>query len=727
MAQAFSPRFVDLVRNTTTTVGTGNFVLGPAVAGFTGFASAIQPGESFYYSCVGVAKPDESEVGRGTMQADGTISRDPVNGTLTDFTTGPKNIALIAAAEWFEKVDRAGGGASPIEVADRAALAAQSGGVRLLFERGREGMFRFEPGDLSAMVAADPLQGVYVAKASDPSGASGGWVRLRENDHLTPDWFGAAGDGATDDTAAFVAMRTLGIALSTDRASGLARGPEIRLGPKDYLLASSFDCKGFAALWSGCGGGYEHWENTSRTTIRMAAGATWYFCASNTEGNTTGTAISAYSSHGSVYRNITWRGPGKGVGGANLCHAKVPVYAYDCRFIHGGNHGLAITGTIGGGGSAEGNANCWQLFNCHFSQNGGSGLYTNGADANAGTAFGCTFNGNARYGTEEESFLGNSYYGCHWNANTLGHLHGTNPNNTSRFGDYFESGYPMSTVPPRSVSFGTNASNQIAGANIGANDATGSGAGVLAVNGLQILKSGSGKTFVSTAAAQTPTIAGEKWSYTDFSGGGGSICRRFRTGADIFVEELNAASTLYLRAVNGNGTGGLVRHSFGRATPPTGYQGFSNFVLGNEGFNPDGKVFVYADAVPTGGDVGKGEIRFNTGASSSNWWAAWCSAGHASSGGSWDRIYRRLYGAATYDPPSIPAGSSSTTTVTVAGAAAGPPRDIVTAVDFGTSIHPLTCNAWVSGADTVTVSLSNAGAAAADLGPLSIRVEVTKQ
>jgi hypothetical protein len=49
MAEAFTPRFVDLVRNYTATVGTGNFVLGSAVTGFNSFASAIQPRESFYY------------------------------------------------------------------------------------------------------------------------------------------------------------------------------------------------------------------------------------------------------------------------------------------------------------------------------------------------------------------------------------------------------------------------------------------------------------------------------------------------------------------------------------------------------------------------------------------------------------------------------------------------------------------------------------------------------
>src|SRR5437868_3887060 len=104
MADPFTPKFVDLVRNTATTTGTGNFVLGPAVNGFTGFAQALQPGDRFYYSAIGIDKPAEREVGRGTLLAGGAISREPISGAKTNFTIGSKSVALIAAAEWFASV-----------------------------------------------------------------------------------------------------------------------------------------------------------------------------------------------------------------------------------------------------------------------------------------------------------------------------------------------------------------------------------------------------------------------------------------------------------------------------------------------------------------------------------------------------------------------------------------------------------------------------------------------
>ncbi len=105
MTAAFQPHFVDLVRNYTTTSGTDDFVLGPAVNGYTDVASALQVGETFYYAATGIDVPGEREVGRGTLQAGGVVTRDPFGGARTAFSTGTKSIALIAAAEWYSEVD----------------------------------------------------------------------------------------------------------------------------------------------------------------------------------------------------------------------------------------------------------------------------------------------------------------------------------------------------------------------------------------------------------------------------------------------------------------------------------------------------------------------------------------------------------------------------------------------------------------------------------------------
>jgi hypothetical protein len=201
----FQPRFVDLVRNYTTTTGTGDFVLGATVNGYSSFASALQPGDQFYYSAIGIDRPIEREVGRGTLNADGTIARDPVSGITTPFTAGLKSLSLIAAAEWFNNVQSGAaaggnsGGGLPVAASRTALAAAGQTQPVMLTEAGREGLFEFDGSNLAATVAADVYQGVYVAPSSDATGASGAWVRQFEGP-VQLSWFGFL-DGVSNNAA----------------------------------------------------------------------------------------------------------------------------------------------------------------------------------------------------------------------------------------------------------------------------------------------------------------------------------------------------------------------------------------------------------------------------------------------------------------------------------------------------------------------------------------------
>jgi hypothetical protein len=82
----------------------------------------------------------------------------------------------------------------PLQAVSVAALQALTGMTlgrqALLSERGREGLFVFSTLNHSANVTADPYQGIYIAPASAPTGASGAWVRVVTDNTYQASWFG---------------------------------------------------------------------------------------------------------------------------------------------------------------------------------------------------------------------------------------------------------------------------------------------------------------------------------------------------------------------------------------------------------------------------------------------------------------------------------------------------------------------------------------------------------
>src|SRR4051812_21313203 len=410
MADPFTPKFVDLVKNTTTTTGTGNFALGPAANGFTGFAQALQPGDSFYYSAIGVDKPAEREVGRGTLLAGGTISRDPISGTKTNFTAGSKTIALVAAAEWFTTVQ--GGSSSPI-LATRTGLAnAATQSPTILAEPGREGLFQFDGSNLSAAVASDPRQGLYVAPASDPSGASGAWVRGYSG-AANVRWFGAIGNDTADDGPAFAAALNALKSIARGGFGYSSASPGLFvpfgtyfLGTTTLDLSHTLIIEGESVGEAGGGASVLRWA-VNTTGIRVQR--------FNTSGASAVDSVTHQGGDASMISRLSLKGAYSGSEGEHHgIHLRARATIRDVYIRDFQGDGIYVVAD--GVQPIRGNANCFEI-NRALIENCRNGLFVQGGDTNAGSVVALSAIGCRQWGVSDRSFLGNTYTACHTAAN----------------------------------------------------------------------------------------------------------------------------------------------------------------------------------------------------------------------------------------------------------------------------------------------------------------------
>ncbi|QWY83142.1 hypothetical protein [Rhizobium phage RHph_X2_24] len=127
------------------------------------------------------------------------------SGTKFRLLSDQASAAIQAAAEAAQAAAEAAASSVNIRnVADRTALKALNTSVSTLAflkEGSREGFFEWQTGDFSTHIATDTLEGVYI-KANDSAATVGAWVR-RFTGPVNVEWFGATGDGVTDNTTAF--------------------------------------------------------------------------------------------------------------------------------------------------------------------------------------------------------------------------------------------------------------------------------------------------------------------------------------------------------------------------------------------------------------------------------------------------------------------------------------------------------------------------------------------
>lgn len=302
--------------------------------------------------------------------------------------------------------------------AELAALPPATHKSAVLGEGKRRGGFVFDSANHAAHVAADPLQGLFVAPPSDPSGASGAWVRLFDGP-LNVQWFGAVADNATDAAPAILA------AIAASKALGHAGsystgGPAVYIPAGLYYCASTIDWNHTLHLF-GDGGGD---AGGDPTTLRFPAGKTGLRLQYvDTSGNATLDGAGHTQAAGSIVSSLVL------VGGyadfastpemdAHGLHAKVRFTARNVTANAFQGDGFHIVASVGGDGATRGNANGWNLDKC-AAYSCRNGLYLEGSDVNAGMSHGFNASYCRRWGIFDRSFLGNTHVAPHAEANGI--------------------------------------------------------------------------------------------------------------------------------------------------------------------------------------------------------------------------------------------------------------------------------------------------------------------
>lgn len=265
------------------------------------------------------------------------------------------------------------------------------------------------------------ISGAAVAVAT--AHASGAATRLNIAD------LGGAGDGTTDDYAAFDRALT---ALGPD-------GGTIFIPAGTYRLSRPlvFD-RGVHLFGERRGRNPGQVGSTTYPYPSLFFGSTLYFDpgvsgilllghTSRTEpADVNGLSDSQKYDHSgatwSVIENLNILSAGQGAASEHGVEIRTMVVVRNVYVRNFGGDGIRVSATLMGshGTSVYGNANQTILENCHCDHNRGNGFYITGRDANIIQLLSCNGTSNSIWGFDDHSLLGNTYVNCHASNNAAG-------------------------------------------------------------------------------------------------------------------------------------------------------------------------------------------------------------------------------------------------------------------------------------------------------------------
>lgn len=244
--------------------------------------------------------------------------------------------------------------------------------------------------------------------------------------------FGAVGDGVTDDLAAFHAAIEAAGPATWGAPPAAVSGAVVFAPPGAYRLGGDLRIDR-PIIFAGAGQGGDN--PATRLYFDDGFGIV-------VDGP--GTSSDGGRADWTTIRDMGLTSAGQTVAGVHGIHAKVRVLIDNVLVDSFSGDGILIDGTLRVSDSQT--ANCWSVARSRLWGNGGNGLHITGEDGNCGNAWAVDCTSNEGYGIYDESSLGNTYLGCHFDNNHLGWMRVRNASaRSSVWGGYVESNISFPT------------------------------------------------------------------------------------------------------------------------------------------------------------------------------------------------------------------------------------------------------------------------------------------
>jgi hypothetical protein len=295
--------------------------------------------------------------------------------------------------------------------------------------------------------------------------ADGAWWEYFPHGPVYLEWFGGQADyhttpqaapftasavngSPTDNLAAFNAAVDFLYAYISFVHTGFpiyAAGPTIQFSYGSYYFSDAIQPDRSVCI-QGMGHGYVH--DGAHTRLYFATGKSGIILSSGAVAPATPVGAAG----GTAVRNLYLES--LGAGGQTTKHGiviDIGASVEHCTIRGFGGNGVDITADITGGT----NANVFYLNRLAIYSNVGHGVYCQGGDANAGIGIAINSYSNGGWGIRDDSFLGNSWVGCHTAGNTGGPYYLVGVNSRSiLIGCYSESDQTGSYIGPNAQTFG---------------------------------------------------------------------------------------------------------------------------------------------------------------------------------------------------------------------------------------------------------------------------------